>query len=365
MNFDLNEEQSLLRDLIDRFATDRYDAPKRLSYVRQPRGYCPQGWAMLADMGVLAFPFEEDLGGFGGGNIELITIMDAVGRAVAVEPLLPVIVMAGGIIDKAGTPAQREEWLPRLTSGETIATVAHSEHAARFDQRKITTHAAPAGDTWVLTGTKHMVPLAAFADVFVVSASLPDGATGLFLVASDASGLRATGYRMADGSVAGTLSLSDAPAEVMDGGQDELDAILGNARLAICAELLGVMTMMFDATLDYIKTRSQFGQTIGSFQAIQHRMADNYSLLELSRSHLYRAAALPANDPSRDAAIAGAKAYISTSATALGEDAIQFHGGIGTTEELLVGQAFKRALLLASLLGDSDWEIRRYLAMTA
>jgi len=153
LNFDLNEEQSLLRDLIDRFATDRYDAPKRLSYVRQPRGYCPQGWAMLADMGVLAFPFEEDLGGFGGGNIELITIMDAVGRAVAVEPLLPVIVMAGGIIDKAGTPAQREEWLPRLTSGETIATVAHSEHAARFDQRKINTKATLAGDAWEAHGS--------------------------------------------------------------------------------------------------------------------------------------------------------------------------------------------------------------------
>ncbi|MGE4430391.1 MAG: acyl-CoA dehydrogenase family protein [Sphingobium sp.] len=363
MNFDLSEEQGLLRDLIERFAADRYDAVKRLSYLRQPGGYCPQGWAMLAEMGVLAFPFGEALGGLGGGGVELITIMEAIGRAVAVEPLLPVIVMAGGILDKAGTEPQRERWLRPVIAGETIAAFAHSEHGARFDQSHVATRAEPAGGNWIVNGAKQMVPAAGSADIFAVSATKPDGAVGLFLVPADAPGLSVRGYHMVDGSVAGDLVLSGVSAEPMEGGQAAIDAVLDEARLAICGELLGLMTMMFDATLDYLKTRRQFGQPIGSFQAIQHRMADNYGLLELSRSQLYRAAAMTADDPARESAIAGAKAYIGGSAMALGEDAVQLHGGIGTTEELMVGQAFKRVLLLASLLGDSDWEMRRYLAM--
>ncbi|MDI1297225.1 MAG: acyl-CoA dehydrogenase, partial [bacterium] len=186
------------------------------------------------------------------------------------------------------------------------------------------------------------------------------GKPGLFLIKADAPGLSGRVYRMTDGSTASDLTLTRVPAEPMAGGMEALAMTLSDARLAICAELVGLMGMMFDATLDYIKTRKQFGQPIGSFQAIQHRMADSYTRVELSRSQLYRAAATGNDDPGRDAAITGAKAYIAASAMTLGEEAIQLHGGIGTTEELMVGQAFKRVMLLASLLGDSDWELRRY-----
>lgn len=361
MNFDLNDEQALLRNLIEKFAGDRYDPAKRLSYVRQKHGFCPQGWSALADTGLLAFPFAEEFGGFGGGSVELITVMEAMGRAVAVEPLLPVILMAGGMIDKAGTDAQKSHWLPRLAAGEAMASLAHGEHRARFNQDSIATRAKDAR----LNGAKQMALGGSVADVFVVSAIDEAEQAGFFLVPADAPGLTLRHYRMTDGSIASDLALTNVPGEPMAGGLAALDDVLTDTRLAIGAELVGLMAMMFDATLDYIKTRKQFGQPIGGFQAIQHRMADNYARMELSRSQLYRAAATRREDATRAAAITGAKAYISASAMALGEDAVQLHGGIGTTEELMVGQAFKRAMLLASLLGDSDWELRRYEALVA
>jgi len=364
LNFDLSEEQGLLRDLIEKFAGDRYDSVRRLAYVREPAGFDPGGWATLADMGVLAFPFGEELGGFGGGSVELITIMEAMGRAVAVEPLLPVVVLAGGLLERAGTDAQKSEWLPRLISGEISAALAHGERDARFNQERVTSRAmVNGGGGAVLDGVKQAVLGGAFADILLVSALDADGNVALYLVHADAEGLRRRDYRLTDGSVASDISFTHVKAEPMAGGMADIAAIMGDGRLAVCGELVGLMAMMFDATLDYVKTREQFGQPIGHFQSIQHRMADNYARLELARSQLYRAAALDARDPGREAAIAGAKSYISANAMLLGEDAVQLHGGIGTTEELMVGQAFKRTMLLTSLFGDSEWEQRRYIQL--
>lgn len=365
MNFDLSEEQRMLRNLIEKFAADRYDAVKRLAYVRDVNGFSRQNWTVLAEMGVLAFPFDEADGGFGGGPIELITIMEAVGKAVAIEPLLSAIIMGAGAIARGGTAEQRDRWLPLIVSGHAIVALAHSEREARFGQHPVSTRATRLGDSVQLSGAKQMILSGSAADAFVVSALDADGAVGLYLVDAGATGLERRGYRLVDGSAACDLVLRSVVAEPLAGGGAALDAVLDDARLAICAELLGLMTMMFDATLDHIKTRSQFGQPIGAFQAIQHRMADNYSRLELSRAQLYRAAARDQGDAGRPAAIAAAKAYISGCAMALGEDAIQLHGGIGTTEELLAGQAFKRVMLLAALLGDGEWETRRYLELTA
>lgn len=365
MNFDLSEEQRLLRDLIEKFAADRYDAVRRLAYVREADGFSRANWTTLAEMGVLAFPFDEADGGFGGGPIELITIMEAIGRAVATEPLLSAIVLGAGPLARGGSTEQRDRWLPLVVSGHAIVALAHGEREARFGQRPVSTRATQAGGVVQLTGAKQMILSGSAADAFVVSAIEADGTVGLYLVDGAAAGLERRGYRLIDGSVACDLVLRSVVAEPLSGGGAMLDAVLDDARLAICAEMLGLMTMMFDATLDYIKTRSQFGQPIGAFQAIQHRMAGDYSRLELSRSQLYRAAGRDPGDVGRPAAIAAAKAYISGCATILGEDAIQLHGGIGTTEELLVGQAFKRVMLLASLLGDGDWETRRYLELGA
>ncbi len=363
MDFDLSEEQGMLRDLVDRFTTDRYDSVKRLGYVREPHGFSAQGWALVAETGLLAFPFAEGFGGLGGGPVEMITVMEALGRAVAVEPVLPVIILAGGIIERAGSVEQARAILPDLTTGARFAALALSERNARFGHEAIATSVSGAGETLRLSGTKQMVLGGSFADMLVVVARGADGVVGLYLVDADAPGVTRRNYRLADGSAASDISFAQAPAVPLPGDIAALEATLTDARLAICAELIGLMAMMFDVTLDYLKTRNQFGQAIGDFQAIQHRMADHYARVELSRGQLYRAAAETGD--ARGAAIAGAKAYIAANAMTLAEDAVQLHGGIGTTEELMVGQAFKRVLVLASLFGDSDWELRRYVALTA
>lgn len=365
MNFDLSEEQRLLRDLIEKYAADRYDAVKRLRYVAEPGGFSAEGWRLMAQTGLLAFPFAEAMGGLGGARDTLITVMEAIGRGVIAEPVLPAIVLAGGVLERGGDETQKAQWLPRLIDGSAFLALAHAEHDARFNDRAVVARAALNGSAMArIDGAKQMVLGGPFADAFLVSAQTDAGTPGLYLVAADADGIERRDYRMADGSAASDLRLRHVPGEPMPGGLVAVEAALAEARLAISAELVGLMGAMFDATLDYVKTRNQFGQPIGRFQAIQHRMADNYARLELSRSQLYRAAATDAGDGASAAALAAAKAFISTRAIELGEDAIQLHGGIGTTGELMVGQAFKRALFLASLLGNGDWELRRYLALS-
>lgn len=359
LDFDLSEEQLMLRDLVERYVGSRYDPAKRLSYVRDERGFSAEGWQLLAETGLLAFPFAEEMGGLGGGAVALITVMEALGRGVVTEPVLPSVVLGGCLLAHAGTAEQKAEWLPRLIGGEAFPALAHIERTARFGLTSIATRAAAGNGAARLSGSKQLALGGGFADIFLISAIDEAGAPGLYLVHKDAPGLVRRDYRLTDGSVASDLVLDDVEAEAMAGGMEALDQTLADARLAICAELVGLSALMFDATLDYVKTRNQFGQTLGKFQVIQHRMAENYARLELSRSQLYRAA----GNAMDWAALAAAKSFISANAMALGEDSIQLHGGIGTTEELMVGQAFKRVLLLTSFLGDAEWELRRYNAL--
>ena len=365
MNFDLTEEQILLRNLIEKFVTDRYDPVKRLNYVRAENGFDPEGWQLLAETGVLAFPFEEALGGFGGGQVETITVMEALGRGVATDPILSVVLLAGCLLEKAGTEAQKSLWLTRLISGDAFLALAHSERQGRFNPGFVETTATAGDEKTVLNGRKQLVLAGSVADAFIVSAQNRDGDLGLYLVSRDSEGLVKRDYRLTDGSTAGDLQLIDVPAEPMTGGAKELLEVIADAKLAICAELMGLMELMFADTLDYVKTRQQFGKPIGRFQVIQHRMADNYKRLELSRSQLYRVVTQNRTSPSRQLTLSGAKAFISENAIRLGEEAIQLHGAIGTTEELMVGQAFKRVLLLTSLFGDSDFELNQYLQSAA
>ena len=364
LNFDLSEEQVLLRDLVLRFGADHYDPAKRLAYLGEAAGFASANWQILAETGLLAFALPEEAGGFGGSDVDIITVMEALGRFVAVEPILPSIILGAGALWEAGSAEQRERLLPLAISGERFVSLALFERENRFDLANFRTQAAVKGDGHVLSGSKQMVLGGGFATRLIVAAQLDGHAEPrLFLVDADAPGLGIRNYRLVDGSVASDIGFSDGPAQLMDGSAAALDAVLVKGRLAICAELVGLMDMMFQATLDYLKTRKQFGQPLGSFQALQHRMADCYARLELSRSQLYRAAG-NSSGRGRDAAIAGAKIYISESAMHIGQEAVQFHGGIGTTEELLVGQAFKRVLALAALFGDADTEVDAYVRLT-
>lgn len=365
MNFDLNEEQAMLRDLVERFVADRYDSVRRAAYAAEPNGFAPQGWAILAEAGLLVLPFAEENGGLGGQAVELITVAETLGKGVATEPFLPVILMAAALIERGGSDEMKAQLLPGIAAGECLPALAHLERESRFLATRPHTVAKLADGTYRINGTKSCVLGGPYADPLLVTATGEAGEAGVYLVKAGADGVDRTDYRLVDGSVASDIRFKDTPALLLPNGQDALEGVLDLARLAIIAELIGLMAHMFDATVDYVKTRQQFGQPIGRFQAVQHRLADGYATLELSRSQLFRAAAQEPGTPQAHAAIIGAKAYIGRSAKAIAEEAVQLHGGIGITEELMVGQAFKRTMLLISLLGDADWDLRHYVQLTA
>lgn len=365
MNFDLNEEQAMLRDLIERFVSDRYDPVRRAAYTAEPNGFSAEGWQILAQTGLLALPFAEEKGGLGGQAVEMITVAEAMGKGVATEPFLPVILMAAALIERGGSDEMQARLLPLIAAGACLPTLAHLERNARFLASKPTTQARLAAGSVRIDGEKTCVLGGNYADPLLVTATDEAGQPGVYLVDANAVGIARTDYRLVDGSVASDIHFDGAPATLLPGGQAALSGVLDQARLAIIAELVGLMAHMFDATVDYVKTRQQFGQPIGRFQAVQHRLADGYAMLELSRSQLLRAAAQTPGSQQAHIAIIGAKAYVGRSAKAIAEEAVQLHGGIGTTEELMVGQAFKRAMLLIAMLGDADWDLRHYVQLTA
>ena len=366
MNFNLSEEQSLLKDAVERFAGERYDVSKRAAYRSAPAGYSAENWAELAALGVLALPFDSEQGGLGGGPIEIATVMEALGRALAVEPVLEEVVVAGGLLAKAGTAAQKQRWLPAIIEGTSHLALGHIERQARFSLDDVATTAQTSGPTARLNGRKSFVPAGAGADAYLVSARTTGerGTDGIrfFIVEARADGVERRSFRLADGSVAVELSLSNAPGEPLDGGLGSLNAVVERANVAAGAEMLGLMTRLFDSTLEYVRNRRQFGAPLATFQVIQHRMVDLYVSLELSRSQLYRAALMD-GEHDRSRAIAGMKSYLSAAAVSMGEQCIHLHGAMGTTDELSIGHAHKRILVLATLFGDADHELSRFIEL--
>ncbi len=371
MDFELSEEQTLLRNLIERFVKDRYDTATRAAYLQHESGFDPEGWRMLAEMGVLALPFAADHGGMDGGPVEIMVMMQALGAGVAVEPVLAGPLLAGGLLARAGSAEQLERWLPAIIDGSQHVALAHIEREARHDLAYVDTTARARGADTLLSGQKSLV-LGGGANAFIVSARDKQAKLGdraairFYWVAADAPGLTIQRYRLTDGSVACALRLSDVKAEALPGGWDAFEDTLDLARLAISAEMVGLMDMLFTQTLDYIRSRKQFGMAIGQFQAIQHRAVELYVKLELSRSHLYRAASLngEAEATARQARI-GAKSFIADAAIHLAEECVQFHGAMGVTDELIIGHAYKRLLLLAALFGPPERELATYAAPPA
>lgn len=362
VDFELDDEQGMIRDLVSRFAAEQSDFADRHRQRAEPQGFSAANWRMLGELGLLALPFGAAVGGMDGGPVEVVTVMEGFGRGLCAEPYLSDLLLAGRLLDRAGSVAQREQWLPDITSGERRLVLAHMEHGARFDPLFVQCRAQSSDGRTTLRGNKTFVLSGEGAAGFIVSAR-EDGASGLslWLVDATAAGLNRHAYRLVDGSIALELQLHDVTAERLDGGAEALLACFEDARLAACAEMVGIMATMFDDTLEHVRTRKQFGQSIGSFQGIQHRMADQYAALEQSRSWMLRAALMP-QDP---AAVAGAKSYIGAAGVKLAEECVQFHGGMGVSDELRLGHGHKRILLLATLLGDSESELKRYLALSA
>lgn len=364
MHLELNEEQVLVREAVERFATGHCAAAQRRSHRACEHGYSPENWRVLAELGMLALPFATGEGGLGGGGVELVTLMEGLGRALAVEPVLEEIVIAGGLIAEAGSAQQKAQWLPGIISGSVHVAFAHPERGARFGLSGVHSRARRRGADYVLEGEKTLVPQGGSAAAFIVSArdsAVSDESIGFYLVQAGASGVERREFRLIDGSVACTLALRGAPAEKLPGGRAAFEHVADQGRIGACAEMLGIMSRLFDGTLDHVRTRRQFGVPLGSFQVIQHMLADLYVSLEQSRSQLYRAALCAAADPQRHRTIAGMKGYVSAAALRLGEQCIQLHGGMGMSDELPVGEGHRRMVLLSTLFGDSDYELDRYI----
>jgi len=364
VQFALSPEQSLLADAMDAFIRDHAGAERRRSGRAWPRGYSTESWRSLADIGALGVGFSADDGGLGGGPRELITVMESLGRGLCIEPVLDEVVVAGGLLARAGDAAQKRAWIPHLIAGEAHLALAHFEHSARFDLRDVRLQARSAsGGGVILDGEKSMVPLAAHADQWIVSAREGEGesAIGFYLVTPTAPGIARDDYRLIDGSSASIVRLRGVPtAGRLRVNFSDFAATIEVGRLAAGAEMVGLMSTLFDSTIEYLKTRQQFGRPLSSFQALQHRLADLYVRLEQSRSHLYRAAACVSERDNPESAVAGMKSYISRAAMELGEECVHLHGGIGTTDELNIGHGYKRLVLLANLFGDSNSELTRF-----
>jgi pimeloyl-CoA dehydrogenase small subunit len=375
MDFSLSEEQQLLRDSIARLVQNEYSFEARKKIVASPTGWSEDVWAKLADMGLLGVPFAEADGGFGGSGVELMVVMQELGRGIVVEPYLATVVLGGGAIAVAGSAAQRQAILPGVVEGKRQLALACGEPQARHDLHDVTTAARRDGSGYVLTGKKAVVLNGATAHTLVVSARTAGGrrdAQGitLFLVERGAKGVTLTDYRTIDGLRAADLVLdgvrvgADAVLGPADGGLPLLERAVDLGVAALCAEAVGVMEQLNALTLDYLKTRQQFGQPIGRFQALQHRAVDMLVHAEQVKSIACLAAAQAMSSDARERrrAVSAAKSLVGRSGRAVAKEATQLHGGMGVTLDLPAAHYAKRLTMIDFWLGDSDWHTERFAA---
>jgi alkylation response protein AidB-like acyl-CoA dehydrogenase len=366
VDFTYDDEQNALREAVSGLLTRAYgDSEQRRRVTGADPGFDEKTWARLAEMGLLGLPFPEESGGMGAGPIEVAIVAEEIGRVLAPEPFVEAVVLTGGLVQAAGTPAQREELIGGLAEGTLVPAFAHAEPGTRWTPTAGAVTATEDGGTWRLTGVKEPVLNGARADVLVVSA-LAGGGTRLFVVRGDADGLTRTGYRTHDGGRAAKVEFAGTPAEPLgDGGADQTPAVaraMAEARIAYAHEAVGAMATALTTTTEYLKTRKQFGVTLNKFQALTFRAADMYVSLELARSvALWGSLVIDAGGDVGTAA-ERVRLQISRASRHIGKDAIQLHGGIGVTAEYSVGHYTSRLTAIDHVLGDGDWALARLAA---
>ena len=372
MDFDFTEEQRLLRDSVDRLLADRYTFDKRKAYLVEPEGWSRALWSQYAELGLLGLPFAERHGGFGGGGIELMLVMEGFGRALALEPYLATVVLAGTALRLAASEAQQSSLVPRVAAGELVLAFAHGERQARYDLSDVLTTAKPRAGGWVLDGSKSVVAHGDSAGMLVVSARTAgnrndtDGIS-LFLVDAAANGVARRAYTMRDGTRAAEISLSgvelgsDSVLGEVGAGFPVIERVTEAGIAATAAEAVGAMEAMQSMTLEYLKTRTQFGKPIGQNQALQHRATDMFVSLEQGRS-MAMLAAMMVDEPNaaeRAHNIAMVKVGVGQAARFVSQNAVQLHGGIGMTEEYAVGHYFRRCMVIEHSFGDTAHHLSR------
>jgi pimeloyl-CoA dehydrogenase small subunit len=366
MDFDLSDEQRLLQDSVTRLMADRYAFDQRKQYLKSPEGYSAALWSQYADLGLLGLPFAEEYGGFGGGAQEIMLVMQAFGHALILEPYFATVVLGGTALQRAASDTQKSAVLPAIAEGRLKLAFAHSERQARYDLSDVVTTAKRSGNGWVLDGAKAVVIHGDSADKLVVSARTSgeryaeDGIT-LFLLDANAPGVARRGYATRDELRAADIALGNVQAGDADvlgevgKGLSVVRRVIEAGIAATAAESVGAMEAMHSMTLEYSKTREQFGKPIGSYQVVQHRLADMFMTLEQGRSMAMLATMMVdhPDDAERAHKLAMAKVGVGQAGRYVSQSAIQMHGGIGMTEEYAVGHYFRRCMVIERLFGDT------------
>lgn len=367
MDFEFSNEQQLLKDSVDRLIADRYDLQSRAKILESDAGWSREIWATLADLGLLGLPFNAEDGGYDGGPVEQMIVLEAFGRGLLVEPYLASVVLGGSAIALAAADDRRAEILGGVAEGRRLLAFAHGERLSRYRLRQVETTARQEADGWVLDGEKTTVIHGGAADTLIVSARTSGGGQAedgisLFLVPATTAGITVRAYPTIDGMRGSDIQFSGArlPGDALLGEADKAYPIIERVEqhgiAAVAAESVGAMQAALDMSVEYLKTRTQFGRPIGEFQVLQHRAADMYVALEEARSiAIYAAMMVEEADPvARRHAMATAKAQIGTSARTVGQSGVQLHGGIGMTEEYAVGHFFKRLSMIERQFGDTE-----------
>ena len=377
MDFDLSEEQRLLDETVRRLIKDEYGFEKRKTYKASPDGFSRKLWARYAEIGLLGLPFAEEHGGFGGSAVEGMIVMESFGRGLVLEPYLASVVLGGGLVAALGSTAQKQAILLPLAEGKLMLAFAHGEPQSRYVLADVATSAARDGSGYVLSGKKAVVLHGDSAEQLVVSArsagaSRDKKGLSLFLVDAKAKGIAIRGYPTVDSQRAAEIALDQVRvgADALLGPPGEaygaIEHAVDRAIAALCAEAVGIMEVLNTTTLEYLKTRKQFGVPIGSFQVLQHRMAEMMLEHEQAKSMAILAALSADGSDARERrrVISAAKVQIGKSGRFIGQQALQLHGGIGMTDEYTAGHYFKRLTMIAQSFGDEDHHLERFAEVT-
>ena len=375
MDFTFNEEQTMIQDQVEQFIQKEYDWETRQELSNSDLGFGTHNWKTFAELGWLGIAVSEKNGGFGGSSIETMLIMEEFGKGLVVEPFLETIVMSAGILDKHGTDEQKNEIISSVINGEMHLALAYAEPQSRFNLSDVVTEAKVDGENFVINGFKSVVMNGPSANKIIISArtsgtQLEDKGISLFLVDSDIEGLTKSDYKTVDGRKASDINLENVIVSnscligSLNAGFDILDEAIDRSILAISAEAVGAMEILYKTTVEYTKTREQFGTPIGKFQVLQHRMVDMFMEYEQCKSLLYMATMKNEESaPDAKKAISGLKYQVGKAGKFVGQQSVQLHGGMGVTDELNVGHYFKRLTTIGTIFGNADFHLKQYTSL--
>ena len=375
MNFELSEEQKMIQQSVERFVQENYDLTNRVKISSEDPGYSQDYWTAMAELGWLGLAFSEEDGGFGGNQIDTLVLMEQFGKGLVLEPFLANIVLGGGAIKRGGTPAIKESVLPNLIEGNLQLTLAYAEEHSRFDIEDVATAAREDGNNFIINGKKSMVLNAESADKIVVvtrtsGSQVDEDGISLFLVDATSKGVERENFPTVDGLRASEITFTDVEVSSdnligeKDKGFSILQAVVNDAILALSAEAVGAMEVLYKDTVEYTQQREQFDHPLSDFQVLQHRMVDMFMEYEQCKSLLLRATMETVQDPIlAQRTVHALKHLIGKSGIFVGESAVQLHGGMGVTEELRIGHFFKRLLVIDSQFGNSDFHLDKFTSL--